>query len=44
MKLPFGVGPVDDMFQSKIDEIFWNLPNVLSIADDIFIVGYDVNG
>ena len=32
------------MFQHKIDEIFKDLPNVLGIADDILVVGYDSDG
>ena len=33
-----------EIFLQKIDEIFRELPNSLSIADDILIVGYDANG
>ena len=32
------------MFQCKINEIVKNLPNVFSIADDILVVGYDIDG
>ena len=32
------------MFQMKIDKIFKNLPNLIGIADDIFTVGYDIDG
>ena len=32
------------MFQRKLDEIFKYLPNVFGIADDILVVGYDVDG
>ena len=32
------------MFQEKINEIFKGLPNLFSIVDDIFIVGYDTDG
>ena len=32
------------MLQCKIDEIFKELTNVFHIADDILIVGYDVDG
>ena len=28
------------MFQKKINEIFSSMPNVFSIADDIFIAGF----
>ena len=44
VRLPFGVVPADDMFQQKIDEIFKDLLNVFGIADDILIVGYEVDG
>ena len=43
-RLPFAAVPVGDMFQRKIDEIFKDLPNVFGIADDILVVGYDVDG
>ena len=32
------------MLQSKIDEIFKELPNVLGIADDILSIGYNSSG
>ena len=32
------------MFQRKMDKIFTDLPNVFGIADDILVVGYDVDG
>ena len=32
------------MFQCKIDEIFNDMPNVFSIADDILVIGYDKDG
>ena len=40
----FGVAPVGDMFQKKIDELFSGMPKVLSIVDDILIVGFDELG
>ena len=43
-RLPFGVEPPSNMFQSKINEIFKDLLNVFSIIHDILIVGYDTNG
>ena len=43
IRLPFGVVPVDDMFQWKINENFKGLPNVFGQAVDIFIVGYDAD-
>ena len=42
--LPFGAALVGDMFQHKIDEIFNDIPNVFSIADDILVIGYDKDG
>ena len=32
------------MFQRKIDEILKNLQNVFGFADDILVVGYDIDG
>ena len=43
-RLAFGAAPEGDMFQQKIDEIFKDLPNVLGIAGDILVVGYDSDG
>ena len=43
-QLPFGAAPAGDMFQCKIDEIFNNMPNVFGIADDILVIGYDIDG
>ena len=43
-RLPFGAVPAGDVFQRKIDEIFKDLPNVFGSADDILVVGYDVDG
>ena len=43
-RLPFGMTPAEDMFQRAIDEIFKDLPNVYGIADDILVVGYDIDG
>ena len=42
-RLPFGVAPVGDMFQQRINEIFRDLLNVYGIAGDILIVGYDAD-
>ena len=42
--LPFGVAPVGDMFQCKIDKIFNYIPNIFGIADDILVIGYDKDG
>ena len=43
-RLPFGEALTRDMFQCMIDEIFKNLPNVIGIADDILVLGYDTDG
>ena len=43
-RLPFGAAPAGGMFQRKLDEIFIDLPNIFSIADDILVVGYDIDG
>ena len=41
IKLSFGVDPVGDMFQKKIDELFSDMSNVFNIADDILIAGFN---
>ena len=43
-QLPFGAVLAGDMFQCKIDEIFNDMPNVFGIADDILVIGYDIDG
>ena len=43
-RLPFGAAPAGNIFQRKMDEIFKDLPNVFGIADDILVLGYDVDG
>ena len=43
-RLPFGAALAGDMFQRKIDEIFKDMPNVFSIADDILVAGYEADG
>ena len=43
-RLLFGAAPAGDMFQRKIDEIFKELSNVFSIADDILVAGYEADG
>ena len=40
IRVPFGVAPISDMFQRKIDEWFHESPNVFGIADDILITGF----
>ena len=43
-QLLFGAALASDMFQSKIDEIFKNMPNVFGIAVDILDAGYEADG
>ena len=42
--LPFGAVPAGNLFQHKIDKIFYDMPNVFGIADDILVIGYDEDG
>ena len=42
--LLYGAALAGDMFQRKKYEIFKELPNVFSIADDILVVGYEADG
>ena len=42
--LPFGIEPVGNMFQRKIDKIFKDLPNVCGIADEILVAMYRADG
>ena len=42
--LLLGAALAGDMFQYKIDEIFNDMPNEFSIADDILVIGYDKDG
>ena len=42
--LPFGAVPAGNTFQRKIDKIFNDMLNVLGIADDILVIGYDTDG
>ena len=43
-RLPFGAAPTGDMFQSIIDEMFQDMPNVFGILDDILVAGYETDG
>ena len=43
-QLLFGVVPVANMFQCKIDEIFNDMPNIFGIVDDILVIGYNNAG
>ena len=38
--MPLGATIADDIFQRKLDTIFLNLDNVMIIADDIMVIGY----
>ena len=38
--MPFGATLAHDVFQQKLDSIFLNLENVMIIADDIMVIGY----
>ena len=38
--MPFGATVAGDVFQRKLDSIFLNLENVMIVADDIMVIGY----
>ena len=38
--MPFGATAAVDIFQCKLDSIFLHLENVMIIADDIMVIGY----
>ena len=38
--MPFRETVAGDIFQRKLDSIFLNLDNVMTIADDIMVTGY----
>ena len=38
--MPLRTTVAGDIFQSKLDSIFLNLDNVMIIADDIMVIGY----
>ena len=38
--MPFGATLAGDVFQRKLDSIFLNLENIMIIADDIMVIGY----
>ena len=40
MRLLFKAGPVGDIFQKLIDELFNGMPNVFIIVDDILIAHF----
>ena len=42
--MPFEIACAQDEFQRAIDITFGDIPNVLGIADDIVVVGFDDNG
>ena len=39
--MPFDISVAGDAFQRKLDTIFGNIPQVICIADDIMVVGYN---
>ena len=41
--MPFGMTVAGDVFQSKLDQCFGQIKNVIVIADDIIIVGKKTN-
>ena len=43
-QLPFRAVPAGNMFQHKINKIFYDMPNVFGITDDILVRGYEKNG
>ena len=42
--MPFGATVAGDFFQWKLDSVFLNLENVIIIADDIMVIGYQEDG
>ena len=44
IQLLFGIASVGDVFQKKVDKLFYGMPNVFGIALDILIVGFDEIG
>ena len=43
-RFSLGEAPAGDMLQRKMDEIFKDMPQVFSIADDILFAGYKADG
>ena len=41
--MPFGATVAGDVFQHELDECFGHIPNVIVIADDIMLVGKQLN-
>ena len=41
--MPFGATVAGDVFQRKLDSIFLNLENVMIVADNIVVIGYQVD-
>ena len=39
-RMPFGATVAGNVFQCKLDSIFLHLENVMIIADDIMVIGY----
>ena len=38
--MPFGATVAGNVFQQKLDSIFLNLENVMIIADEFMVIGY----
>ena len=38
--MPFGATVAGNVFQHKLDSVFLNLDNVMIIADDTMVIGY----
>ena len=41
--MPFGATVAGEIFQRKVDSIFLHLENVMIIADDIMVIGYQAD-
>ena len=41
--MPFRATVAGDIFQQKLDSIFLNLENLMIIADDIMVIGYQID-
>ena len=44
VRLPFGAAPSGDMFKKKTDELLSGVPNVIGLADDILMAGFEKDG
>ena len=41
--MAFGATVANDVLQIKLDSIFLNLENIMIVADDIMVIGYQVD-